>query len=254
MNNRTVYMIGGTTEANRAAGRLKEEGYRVVVSVATSLGRAMASAGEIEIGRKDASGIAEQARQYSASVIVDCSHPFAGEVSDEAAQAAAIAELPYLRYCRPDSGGEDSQPRVSRVDTWPEAVEFIKQRGGRALLAIGTRNLGLFTDAGLDIAARVLSRTDSLAQCERLGIEAKDIISAFPPHSEDFNRACIRHVGAEILVTKDSGSEGGLEEKISAARVEGIEVLIVNRPAGNDNGEVHDLESLMQILDEVIAT
>jgi precorrin-6x reductase len=40
----------------------------------------------------------------------------------------------------------------------------------------------------------------------------------------------IRHHGIGVLVTKDGGAEGGVPEKLEAARLAGCEVVVVARP------------------------
>ena len=40
--------------------------------------------------------------------------------------------------------------------------------------------------------------------------------------------------GAKTLVTKDSGAAGGLPEKLEAARLEGVSVILIRRPEEKD--------------------
>lgn len=249
--NRTIYLIGGTTEACRAAGRLKEQGYRVVISVVTPVGGAVAESSgfETEIGGKDASAMETRARELKAAAIVDCSHPFALEASGQAAIAAAAARLPYLRYSRPPvaRNKETSASRVTTVSSFEEAADQLGRAGCRSLLTIGSRHLEPFVRARIDFAARVLPLEASIAECAALGIEPKNIIAAWPPFSTGFNRECLRKYDAGVLVTKDSGREGGLLEKLEAAVLEGATVIVVRRPDEPD--AIHDLDELVSALD-----
>lgn len=222
----TIYLIGGTSDGNAVARRLEEEGCRVVVSVATETGARLAEGLETETGLKDAEAMAAQAGELAAAAIVDCSHPFALIVSQEAARAAALAGVPCLRYQRP---GVEAAGAVI-VDSWEDAVSYLMDRADRALLTIGTRHLASFAEAGIDFVARVLPVSESVNECVRLGLGPREIMAVCPPFSVEFNRACIRHAGAGILVTKESGPEGGLPEKLEAAAAEGIDVLVVSRP------------------------
>lgn len=248
-----VYLIGGTTEANRAAKRLAAEGFEVTVSVATELGAAPAAAvaGAVDAGPKQAAAIAGRSLELGAAAIIDCSHPYAMAASAESRSAARETGLPYLRYCRaPVSISGD---KVTRVDSWEEAVRCLREREDedRALLTVGTRHLEAFAAAGLDCVARILPVPESLAECRRLGIGPERIIAAYPPFTVDFNRACIRHAGAGILVTKESGQEGGLPEKAQAAAEAGIELLLVGRPPEPD--AIHDLDLLVAALREAVS-
>lgn len=269
-----IYLIGGTSEAHRAVARLKAEGFQVTVSVATDLGAARSraaaardadamplSAGtmpraagrlprDVDTGRKDAAHMAQRAAALGAAAIVDCSHPFAVMASREARAAAERAGLPYLRFSRPAMAV--AGPHVVRARSWEEALHILKDRPGRALLTVGVRLLELFVNEHIEFTARVLPLAASLAECDRLGLDARDIIAAHPPFSVDFNRACIRHAGAAILVTKESGREGGLQEKEAAAAAEGIDLMVVERPSEPD--AIQDLDQLVSRLAEALAT
>ncbi|MHB1390073.1 MAG: precorrin-6A reductase [Thermoleophilia bacterium] len=270
-----IYLIGGTSEAHRAVARLQAEGFQVTVSVVTEMGAARsraAASGDIvtrlaspagampppahalardtDTGPKDAALMARRAMELGAAAIVDCSHPFAVMASREARAAAAQAGLPYLRFSRPALTLTGSH--VIRVSSWEEALELLKDRPGRALLTVGVRILERFVDEHIEFTARVLPLAASLAECDRLGLDAGDIIAAQPPFSVDFNRACIRHAGAAILVTKESGREGGLLEKEAATAAEGIDLMVVERPPEPD--AIQDLDQLVTRLNGELAT
>lgn len=247
-----IYLIGGTTEANLAARRLQEQGYRVVISVATPTGGkvAVAAGFETEIGCKDAAAMESRARSLEAAAIVDCSHPFATEASDQARGAAETAGLHYLRYTRPPVDAPDAAVPIISVPSFQEAADQLVRLGGRSLLTLGTRHLHTFVQARLDFTARILPLMESFADCARLGIEPRNIIAAWPPFSAGFNRACLRKSGAGVLVTKDSGREGGMMEKIEAAESVGATVIVVQRPAEPD--AIHDLDDLVSALASVL--
>ena len=50
------------------------------------------------------------------------------------------------------------------------------------------------------------------------------------PFSADFTYAALREFQCRFLVTKNSGSAGGFEEKMEAARRAGVRVLVIRRP------------------------
>ena len=244
MNNETILLIGGTTEARHAAVRLKAEGYIVIVSVATPLGGSLSPAPMTETGRKTAPEIAMRVEELGAAAIVDCTHPFAVQASKEARRAAAIAGVEYRRFTRPPS--RYSSPDIIHAGSWQEAVNLLAETGSRALLTIGVRNLELFTSAGLDFVARILPQADSFAECARLGIGPERIIAAWPPFDVEFNRACIRHAKAITLLSKDSGAEGGVPEKLEAALAEGARAIVVARP--DEKQVFDDMDALVESL------
>ncbi len=268
--NKTIYIIGGTTEAGHAAARLQADGYHAVISVATALGERAAAAtalGEraaagfgagaapggpegnsagglrLDPGRKTAAEMAAAVKRTGAAAILDCSHPYAVAATAEARQAAGIAAVPYLRYARPPV----EAPAAECFRDAASAARRLAETGGRALLTIGVRNLEPFISAGAGFAVRILPVVESLEACLELGIAPPDIIAAQPPFDVDFNRACLRRAAARFLVTKDSGAEGGLPEKLAAAAAEDVRVLMLKRPPEPD-GAYYDLESVMNRL------
>jgi precorrin-6A/cobalt-precorrin-6A reductase len=65
------------------------------------------------------------------------------------------------------------------------------------------------------------------------------------------NRATIRKYGIGVVLTKDSGTAGGVPEKLEAARLEGCRVVVVRRP--EQTGEYFDqMEPLLKTLLEVL--
>ncbi|MBO5669206.1 MAG: precorrin-6y C5,15-methyltransferase (decarboxylating) subunit CbiE, partial [Candidatus Methanomethylophilaceae archaeon] len=84
------------------------------------------------------------------------------------------------------------------------------------------------------IIARVLSVKDSVLKALDLGFEGANLICARGPFTEEFNHALLEQTGASIMITKDTGSEGGFEEKLRAAERAGVKTVVVRRP--DDDG------------------
>ena len=80
------------------------------------------------------------------------------------------------------------------------------------------------------VVARVLPVTESLAACAAAGLEPRDVIAMQGPTTAELDAALLRHLGARVLVTKDSGDAGGLGEKLRAAEQAGATAVVVERP------------------------
>ena len=63
-----------------------------------------------------------------------------------------------------------------------------------------------------------------------LGLGYKQILALQGPFSKALNLAMIKQYKIDIMVTKESGLEGGVEEKALAAREAGIELVVIRRP------------------------
>ncbi|MHB1042645.1 MAG: precorrin-6A reductase [Eubacteriales bacterium] len=237
-----ILVLAGTTEGREMIAALSALGRRVTAAALTSYGAEIArsaGAGEVLCG-----GLAEdslcallQSRKFKA--VVDCTHPFAVTVTETARQACARHGVPYYRCSRP-AAELPAHPLVKKVGDWEEAAGAVAALECRNIfLAIGTRRLDLFVNSPLlrqkRLIARVLPEVGSLAACRSLGLPPRDIVAIQGPCGRELNLALYRHCGAEAVVTKEDGTAGGLEDKVSAALELGLPVIIVSRPR-EDNG------------------
>ena len=71
----------------------------------------------------------------------------------------------------------------------------------------------------------------NLEICEQLSLPPSHLICMQGPFSEEMNIALIRQTGASVLVTKDTGTAGGFNEKKTAADKCGCRLLIFGRPS-----------------------
>ena len=104
--------------------------------------------------------------------------------------------------------------------------------GRRILLTIGAKQLKHFRNlhADLTLFARVLPSPISLEQAQEAGFTADRILCLRPPFSQADNQALFQELGVDVLVTKASGKEGGVVEKVQAACELGLKVLMIRRP------------------------
>jgi precorrin-6A/cobalt-precorrin-6A reductase len=69
-----------------------------------------------------------------------------------------------------------------------------------------------------------------MQQALSAGFTPDRLLCLRPPFSREFNRAILQEYHIDVLVTKASGREGGVEEKVLAAADLGIKVLMIRRP------------------------
>jgi precorrin-6A/cobalt-precorrin-6A reductase len=103
------------------------------------------------------------------------------------------------------------------------------------MLTTGSKTLGTFTkhllgDPEIRLVARMLPRLDNMEKCSELGMEQKNIIAMQGPFSREMNEALYKHYGTTVMVTKESGRTGAVDEKVQSALELGIHVLLISRP------------------------
>ncbi|MFC2662105.1 MAG: precorrin-6A/cobalt-precorrin-6A reductase, partial [Eubacterium sp.] len=77
---------------------------------------------------------------------------------------------------------------------------------------------------------RVLPTVKSIQLCEEAGIPRKNIIAMQGPFSTAMNCCILRDYDISYMVTKESGRQGGLFQKIEAAEECGVQLLMIRRP------------------------
>ncbi|MDR3354308.1 MAG: hydroxymethylbilane synthase [Synergistaceae bacterium] len=233
-----ILLMGGTTEGRE----LFDTGLPFVYSTATEYGAVLVEGGDDEgtviSGRMDGPRMIELLKTGEFAGVIDATHPYASEVKLNIQRACETAGVPLFRILRPATsfGPEDD---VIVTNSWEEAASYLERTAGNALLTIGSKELHNFVnipDFKTRLYARILPFPESEAICAKLGFSPSNIIAEFGPFSESANLSHLERTRAGILVTKDGGQEGGVPEKLSAARKHGAKVLMIARPSPRDQG------------------
>ena len=228
-----ICVFAGTTEGRRLTQYLKDTRLKIYVCVATQYGETLVPhADNVTVSAKRLTR-AEMEALCSAEnfgVVIDATHPYAAEVTQNIAEACAATGTDYLRLNR---GGETGIEGVVYVGSMSEAAEYLKGTEGNVLVTTGSKELLPYTEIEgyrERLFVRVLPTVESISACEKSGIAPSHIIAMQGPFSKEMNRELIRATGAKYLVTKDSGSSGGFLDKIEAAQEEGAVSVIIGRP------------------------
>jgi precorrin-6A/cobalt-precorrin-6A reductase len=217
-----VLVLGGTGEARRLAEGLVAAGVPVLSSLAGRVAEPVLPEGPVRVGGfGGAEGLAAWLVEHRPAAVVDATHPFAAQITDNAVRAAAATGTPLLRLQRP---GWTPGPG----DTW----RFVDSSTEAAQAVAGYRSVFLTTGrqgvrAFADLPGRVLVRSVDPPD-EPLPAGAT-LLLARGPFSVADELALMREHAVDVVVTKDSG--GHLTEaKLTAARELGIPVVLVRRP------------------------
>jgi precorrin-6Y C5,15-methyltransferase (decarboxylating) len=243
-----VFIFSGTSEGRRLSKALADAGADVHVRVATEYGAEVMGYDpniDVKVGScGGAEGIADVIRKNGYGIVVDATHPYAMNITEHIRQACEATGAEYIRLKRSESDTDsDSIVKVSSVQ---EAVDYLKDKDGNILASTGSKDIALYTqipDYKERVTARVLSTIESVQKCAEYGFSGKNLICAQGPFSEETNYATLKQIGAKYLVTKDSGTSGGYEDKVRAAIRAGATVVLIERPKeeGRTYGEVLEL-------------
>lgn len=214
-----ILLLGGTTEALRLARRLSPE---AIYSLA-GLGRVPDDLPcQVRVGGfGGAEGLAAFIREQGIELLLDLTHPYAAQISHNAARAATLSGVPCWALRRPGwqaAEGDDWR----EVDDWSGLVDALVPFH-RPFFTSGREPLAHLHEipAHQHWTVRCLTAQD--------GGPRADVIGARGPFSLDEERALFARLQCDVLVSKNSGS-ASTEPKLQVARELGLPVLLLRRP------------------------
>ena len=232
-----VFIFGGTTEGRKLAIACELLGIPAYVSVASEYGSDVL--GELKVvkvleGRMNIDEMSAGFKALDISVVYDATHPFATVVKENIKSACEQNEIEYIRVLRniTDIDSEDYK-LVKSVD---EAVDYLTACEGNVFVATGSKEIAKYKKLDLSrVYARVLSAVESINACKDIGLEGSHIIAMQGPFSERLNIALMEEYNCKYMVSKQTGNNGGFDEKIEACKQAGVYPIIVALPQ-NDKG------------------
>lgn len=241
---RNILVLGGTAEASALASRLAERGERAVLSYAGRVSQPRAQPIPVRIGGfGGVPGLVRYLHEQAVTHLVDATHPFAAQMSQNAIAAAAQAVVPLLALTRPAwrAGPGD---RWQKVPDIAAAVAALAGPPRRVLLALGRLHCGEF--ATQPQHHYILRLVDLPATA--LPLPEHTVIVARGPFDLEGDLALMRAHRVELVVAKNAGGEAA-QAKLQAARCLGLPVILVERPAIGPRREVFSVEEVLHWLD-----
>ena len=169
-------------------------------------------------------------------LLIDATHPFAAQISANAAVAAAECNVPYLMLVRPAWERVEGD-RWIEVASHSEAAIALLGQSQRVFLTIGRQELAEF--AGLDAIWFLMRAIDPPAL--NTPVPNGKLLLARGPFTLEDERKLLLEYQIDTIVSKNSGG-GATYAKIAAARELGIPVVMVQRPQIPDVEQVAEVE------------
>lgn len=229
-----ILFLAGTSDARALAIHLQNQGYPLLATVVTdSAADSLRENGiKYQVGRLSVDDMIGLIHKYEMSYVIDASHPFAEEASKTAMAASKACNIPYIRYERPKE--QYRSPLITEVESYEEAAELAQSHKGTIMLTTGSKTLEIFTkylmQDDIRLVCRMLPNIGNMEKCEQLGIKQKDIIAIQGPFSESLNKSLYEQYNVSLMITKESGKVGSVDEKMKAALHLGIPIIIIKRP------------------------
>lgn len=267
LNNIKLGIFGGTSEGRLLAEFCQQQRIPAVVSVATEYGSQLLKEGaglKVHTGRMERQEMCRWIKDNGFVHVVDATHPYAKEASENIKWACEAAGIPYHRLVRSGNGETDrtqedlkkrrTEEEIHWVSTVEEAadflsMEFLKYPERTALITTGSKELYRFAaieQAEERLYARVLPSIEGIKACLDAGLKGKHVIAMQGPFSYEMNLAMLQSTGASYLITKESGRAGGFQEKADAALAAGCQLVVIGRPVQEQGMSLSEMEGWLK--------
>jgi precorrin-6A/cobalt-precorrin-6A reductase len=221
-----LLILGGTGEAVRLAAQMVNiPGLETITSLAGRTNEPGAIASPIRVGGFGGeTGLTEYLQTMAIDLLIDATHPFAAQISRNAAQAATTVGIPALMLVRPawERSSLDNWIEVKSIE---QAVKAIPATAERIFLTIGRQQLAPFA-----------TLTDRWCLMRSIDPPVADV--PLPPGKMLLDRGpfslaqelqLLKDEQIDVIVSKNSGG-AATYAKIMAARELGLPVVMVQRP------------------------
>lgn len=227
-----IWVIGGTKDSRDFLEKIVKSTADIIVTTATEYGGKLLENLPVKTLCKKLtySMMVDFVKENSIDKIVDLSHPYAMEVSQNAIDISKELQIEYFRFEREEISFLPQ--KYIEFDNIESLVEYLEGVEGNILVTLGSNNIPHFSklkNLG-NFYFRILPKWDMVKKCEDVGVLPKNIIAMQGPFSKNMNKAMIEQYDIKYLVTKQAGDTGGEREKIEAADEMGIDVVFLTRP------------------------
>lgn len=218
-------ILGGTREASLLASAVAEASLRATLSYAGRVERPRRQPVETRVGGFGGpEGLAAWVKENAITHIIDATHPFAAEMSWNAAGAAKQTATPLIALTRPAWRKQPGDQWTDVADL-AAAAAVLQGPPRRVMLAIGRGGIEAFQSAPNNF---YLLRFVDPPSAPLALPDAKVIVSR-GPFDRAGDMAIMQAHRIDLVVAKNAGGPGAVA-KLEAARALGLPVVMVARP------------------------
>jgi precorrin-6A/cobalt-precorrin-6A reductase len=233
-----ILILGGTGEAVQLAAKASMDGVEIITSLAGRTRNPINPVGEFRIGGFGGqTGLVNYLQNFHIDVLIDATHPFAAQITLNAAAAAKECNIPHLMLIRPVWEKLPNDLWLE-VDSIEDTATALQNQAKRVFLTIGRQELTAFAHLR---EVWFLMRMIDPPLADAVVPQGMFLYNRGPFTLEQ-ERDLLLHYNIDTLVSKNSGGMATYA-KIAAARQLGIKVVMVKRPPIPLGEQVSDVDS-----------
>ncbi|HEY9803468.1 MAG TPA: cobalt-precorrin-6A reductase [Leptolyngbyaceae cyanobacterium] len=243
-----LLILGGTGDAAELSAKVANiPSIEAIASLAGRTREPILPSGNVRVGGfGGAAGLAEYLRQMQIDVLIDATHPFASQITENAAVAAREVGIPHLMLIR-RPWEKQVGDRWIEVDSTSAAADVLENQAKRVFLTVGRQELAAFAHLQ-DIW--FLMRMIDPPGADAL-VPPGVILCDRGPFTLAQEREILIQHHIDTIVSKNSGGNATYA-KIIAARELGVQVVMVKRPPVPPGEQVADVDAAVKWLKETV--
>ena len=235
---KTIMLFAGTTEGRRICEFLTVKKCITHVYVTTEYGKELLPEQNnvhIHVGKMDGKQMSDEIKAIHPDIVIDATHPYATQVREENTEGAG-----------------NNADNIIYTETMKDVVRLLNDDRfihKNVLMTTGSKNIPEYVhikDFKDRLYLRLLPNPQMMESAIQAGIMPAHLIGMQGPFSQELNEAVIRQFNIGVLVTKESGNNGGYEEKISAALNTGTDCIVIRRPLENDGKKLSEIIAYLE--------
>ena len=248
---KTIMLFAGTTEGRRICEFLAVKKCITHVYVTTEYGKELLPEQNnvhIHVWKMDEISV------ILPDIVIDATHPYATQVTHNIKEACDRRHIFYVRVLREENTEKagNNADNIIYTETMKDAVRLLNEDRyihKNVLMTTGSKNIPEYVhikDFKDRLYLRLLPNPQMMESAIQAGIMPAHLIGMQGPFSQELNEAVIRQFNIGVLVTKESGNNGGYEEKISATLNTGTDCIVIRRPLENGGKNLSEIIAYLE--------
>lgn len=222
-----ILVFGGTTEGKEVTSFLEDQNIAYTYTTKTKI--SFKGKGNYINGAMEPEDIVSFCEQHKVTHIINAAHPFAENLHNNIIKAEI--KLPKIRFERTFLE-QTKHPLVNYVHSFEEAVLAFKKNNYQTLLALsGVQTIKKLKPFWLKHTTwfRILDRDESRAVAFKASFPENNLLYGFPQEKIEEVKL-FKQYSPDVIITKESGINGKLQQKIEAAIITKTPIYIISKP------------------------
>ncbi|MCH2225609.1 MAG: precorrin-6A/cobalt-precorrin-6A reductase [Crocinitomicaceae bacterium] len=249
-----ILVFGGTTEGRHVVSLLNEMQIPFVYSTKAKIDVELGKFGMYRHGVFTKKALVNFIQEENISLIINASHPFAKELHQTIDEVSQLENTKVLRLERIYSERVVND-WVKYVDDYHEVIDILLEgfQDQNLLALTGVQSIEKFKEFWKDNTCyfRILDRVSSIQIARKSGFPKTQLILEQPENLIGGEEQLIDQLNIDVIVTKESGGTGALDEKIRIAISKRTPLFILKKPTTPRSFiQVQSINELKKILSD----